>query len=58
MQDARKQRRAEKDANLEAKQCQCGRWFTIRSRRDRTVCYRCEELLQRVPSGLDTPSSL
>jgi len=43
MRDVRQQRRAEKDANLEAKQCACGRWFTIRGRRDRTACFRCEE---------------
>jgi hypothetical protein len=43
MQDIRKQRRAEKDADLKAKQCQCGRWFTIRGRRDRSQCFKCEE---------------
>jgi hypothetical protein len=43
MQDARKQRRAEKDANLKALQCPtCKRWFsTINGRR--VHCYRCEE---------------
>ena len=42
MRDARAQRRAEKDANLVAKQCRCGAWFTIRGR-DRDQCFRCEE---------------
>jgi len=43
MQDARKQRRAEKDANLVAKRCRCGAWFTIRGRRDRDRCFKCEQ---------------
>ena len=44
MQDARKQRRAEKDANLVAQQCAvCRRWFTVRGKAARTVCFRCEQ---------------
>jgi hypothetical protein len=27
---------------LEARQCSCGRWFTIRGR-DRALCFKCEE---------------
>ena len=43
MQDARKQRRAEKDAKLEAKRCRCGAWFTVEGRRERVLCFRCEQ---------------
>ena len=43
MQDARAQLRAEKQSKLEARQCQCGRWYTIRGRRDRSSCFKCEE---------------
>jgi hypothetical protein len=45
MQDIRKQRRAEKDANLQAKQCvRCQRWFTVKGNQRTDKCFRCEEL--------------
>jgi hypothetical protein len=38
----RQQRMQEKQSRLEARQCQCGRWFsTVNGRR--VTCYRCEE---------------
>ena len=42
MQDARGMKRAERADQLVAKQCRCGRWFTIRGRRDHDQCFRCD----------------
>src|SRR5262249_42922036 len=43
MQEARGVKRGERNPHLEARQCQCGAWFTIKGRRDRVQCLRCEE---------------
>jgi len=51
LQNARGQKRAEKDYSLEAKRCRCGAWFTIKGRRDRDRCFRCEERLQGAQEG-------
>jgi hypothetical protein len=44
MKDIRGLAKAERQSSLEAKQCQCGRWFTIRGKVARDQCFRCEQL--------------
>jgi hypothetical protein len=41
MKDVREAIKRERQGKLDAKLCQCGRWFsTVNSRR--TLCFRCE----------------
>jgi hypothetical protein len=47
----KEQSKRERESGLVVKRCACGRWFTVKGRRDRDRCFKCEETDGQAPGN-------